>query len=179
MFGVKELQINESASKYLSRGLNNRVVIGNIEGFEPEGANPYINLTVYKENSTIEDGRTFKLSMAPTAMKYSLMKLTHIATKIISNEDLVAIDEASNNSVIEFARRLDAVLSGQTLNWMKISVEVYRNVAGETKERLVLGLPPFADNSAQTKIRYDETNKYDYKPLVETVKAAPTGDLPF
>ena len=178
MFGVKDIQVNESPSKYLSRGINNRVTIGNIEGVSPEGANPYINITLHKESATIEDGKTFKLSFAETAKKYSVMKLTHIATKVITLDDMVAIDESST-SIEDFATRLNAVLRGQTINWFKLSVEQYMNANNEVKERLVIGLPPFADNSIQTKLKFSETNPYDYKAVKAPAVTAQSDDLPF
>jgi hypothetical protein len=179
LFEDMDLVGSKSYGKYLAPGINAGVTIGPIT-YNTDGPTPYINVTLYRSNSTAEEGgKDFRLYMSEAARKRSIEKLTHLATKVITKEKLLEINNSSN-TIETFISSLSALLVGSTINYLKLCAEEYLNSNNEVRRRLSLGLPPFAsmaNSEAESKLKYSETNPYDYKPL--TVTQGINNSLPF
>lgn len=164
--------VNSQSSPYLSKGINEDVTIGSITLETPDTGAPYISIMLHKSSSSPEQGTTFRMYMSDAARPKTLEKITHLATKVITKESLLAINNDSK-SIEEFCNKLNAVLEGKTIKWFKFTAEQYLNGEGKLRDRLKIGLPPFASQEKESKLKFDESNKYDYVPLTEVTTASP------
>jgi len=173
LFEDMEIVGSKSYGKYLAPGINAGVTIGPMS-YNTDGPTPFIELVLYRSNSTPEEGgKSFRLYMSEAARKRSLEKLTHLATKVITTDQLKDINNSSS-TIDAFITKLNNLLNGATINYLKLCAEEYLNSSGEVRKRLSIGLPPFASNAsseAESKLKYSETNPYDYKPLSPSVSA--------
>lgn len=182
-FDTKNVQ-DAPRKKYVRPGVNEDVQIGSIEGVKPETGSPYIDIKFFIAGGKIEDATRSRVYMSESALKMSLMKLNHIATKVVSKEEFDAAG-AGEADVVQYGRKLNALLAGKIIPRMMFTAEEYRNQSGEVKVRPGLGLPPFAEATKEgpTSLKYDPQNKYHYKKLAqpdaEPAGAAPRDDMPF
>lgn len=153
-----------STSKYLRAGIENKVVIDDIKGGQPEGGAPYVEFTFRKPEGKSEDGTRVRFYMSEKAQKMSLQKIVHIATKVVKRAQLDALNASS---VEEYGAMLNKLLRNKMLRIM-FSPEEYQNSKGEIKIKPALGLPEFAEaimegaenapiSDVDTKLVYNES----------------------
>lgn len=177
---ITESSGNGSNSKYLTKGINQNVTIGTILGVTPgEGRSPYISITLFKSNSTEEEGgRDFKLYMSDKAKTASLTKLLHLAGKVVPKESIVAADKQSS-TLEDFCVELNRLMKGQSIRWFKLAAEQYMNANQEIKDRVQIGFVPFAEQGETCTLTYDESKEADYRKLPVPEVSEGTSDLPF
>ena len=188
MLGLKDTKVQEGNSKFLQKGINSDgVVIGGFKYLTFDNGNkPYLELTLYKQGQSIEDGTKFKMYMTTDSAKdRTKTQIKHISTKVISEDELYKIDESSTNET-DFANKLTAALGGKTIDEMMFGAEEYYNAEGKLKYKLFLPLPPFAhqnkDGVKPTRMAYDTSNPYLYKTATVKPDVESNGqkdDLPF
>ena len=138
---VKEM----STSKYLKAGIENKVVIDNIKGEQPQDRSPFIEFTFRKPEGKTEDGTRVRFYMSEKAKGMSLQKILHLATKVVKRAQ---IDALNASSVEEYGAMLNKLLRNKMLRIM-FSPEEYQNSSGEIKIKPALGLPEFAEAIAE------------------------------
>lgn len=169
---------SKSYGKYLAPGINSGVTVGPIT-YVTDSSKPYIDIVLYRSNSTPEQGKSFRLYMSDNARKKSLEKLIHMVTKVMDRKELDQIN-SSAKSVEEFVAKIDAVLNGVTFTYFKLCAEEYLDANNEIKRRLSIGLPSFASMAStveESKLKYSETNIYDYKPLSLNTEASTSSTI--
>jgi hypothetical protein len=155
---------SQGESLYLSKGINKDVMIGEMQAFEPETGSPYLSILLYPASSSPENGTNFRFYMSDNARARSLEKITHLVTRIISKDELLKINSKST-TLEEFATNITAAINGATMRWFKICAEQYINKDGAVKDKLIIGLPAFVSQDETHKLRWDESNPYDYKKI--------------
>ena len=117
LFEDMEIVGSKSYGKYLAPGINAGVTIGPMS-YNTDGPTPFIELVLYRSNSTPEEGgKSFRLYMSEAARKRSLEKLTHLATKVITTDQLKDINNSSS-TIDAFITKLNNLLNGATINYL-------------------------------------------------------------
>lgn len=171
--GVTEVTERGTGQKYIYGGIYNDVVIKGVgHGTSTNKGTPYIEVTMYTSEGGPDTARSFQFYFTERAAEGSMSKLKHIATKIVTEGEWEAVQA---NTIEELAEALDALLRNQHLR-MKFVVEQYVNNNNEVKDGARIGFMPFAEATQpgaehapiadeDTKLTYDKTNKYDFKPV--------------
>jgi hypothetical protein len=113
--------------------------------------------------------KKFDFYFTENAQEKSLQKVKHIVTKVTKEANIKPA-----NDLAGFAGMLNSISKGKSLR-MKFTGEQYL-YNGEVKVSARIGLPAFAEATnpgaeyepvadADTKLVYDENNKYDFKKL--------------
>jgi hypothetical protein len=175
----EKVSTGEGSQKYIYPGIRHQVVIKNVsEGKTPSGT-PFIEVEMYSKEGGPETAKKFPFYTSPAAIAKSMEKIKHIATKIVKEE---ALNKATS------VEELRDLLKGGVLR-MKFTGEEYKNANNEIKEKALIGLAPFAEAiedgaehapiaDADTKLKFDKNNTYDFKKLVESGSATPDADTP-
>ena len=133
---------------------------------------------VVKVGFVKENGEELEVSwsMEGGAIPYTTSKLKHMLTKHYEDGDKIA----GMNTV----DKINAALTGKTFR-LKVKGVEYMNKEGKVRVKSDIGLPDFCENMVKvsagaSKLKFDETNKYDVERLPsENVTAPKTDDLPF
>lgn len=119
-----------------------------------------------------------ELSTEGGAIPYTLKKLKHLMTKVVT-------EDVANGA--KTVAEVNKILTGSKFR-LKVCGEEYVNAKGETKVKSTLGLPNFAESADLEKgfsrLRYDSNNQYDMKRLNKATLDANTtasavSDMPF
>lgn len=159
-----------SSSKYLRAGIENKVIIDNIKGEQPEGSSPFIEFTFRKSEGTSEDGTRVRFYTSEKAVKRSMQKILHLATKVVKRAQIDALNASSTE---EYGAMLNKLLRNKALRIM-FSPEEYQNSKGEIKIKPALGLPEFAEaisEGAETPPVADADTKLVYNESKLLIKA--------
>lgn len=172
------------AKKYVKPGENEDVQIGEIIGERPEGKSPYIDVHFFIKGTDPSTANRSRIYMSDSAVKKSLEKLKHLATKVVTAEQFDAAGaKVEGNDVVQYAKYLNTLLNGKVIPVMIFGAQEYKNGNGQTKVRPMLLLPPFAVSNKADRgtLKYDPTNKYHYVKLVtpDAETASVPNDLPF
>jgi hypothetical protein len=101
-----------------------------------------------------------KMSMTGGAIKYSMIKLKHLMTKVVTDE------EANQVTTIE---GINQVLAGQKIR-IKFGKREYLNTSGNLGNTAYIGLPTFAEKIVEGKASGLKLNeKYDYEKYEKPV----------
>lgn len=175
---VEEKQVGGGNSqKYIYPGIRHRVVIKNVTEGKTPGGTPFIEFELYSKEGGPETSRKFQFYTSEKAIAKSMEKIKHIATKVVTEEEL------NNAKSVEELRDL---LKGKVLR-MKFTGEEYQNTSGEIKSRALIGLAPFAEAVEEgaahppvadedTKLKFDDKNPYDFKKLEVAPSETPSED---
>lgn len=192
-FGTKGTQELTGGGKYIRPGINHNVVIDSVKGVNE--SKPYIEFLFRTPKATAEEGNRQRFYMhTEGSLALNTARLKHIATKVVTESE---IDNISANDIMDYGAKLNKLLSGKRLR-MKFIAEEYVKADGSVGVRSVLPVQNFAEainpgaeypivKDADTKLKYDENNTYDYKRLSEAPKSSETvtsstsedDDLPF
>lgn len=191
-FGTKGTQELAGNNKYIRPGINHNVVIDSVKGVNESKS--YIEFLFRTPKATAEEGNRQRFYMhTEGALALNTARLKHIATKVVSESD---IDNISANDIIDYGAKLNKLLSGKRLR-LKFAAEEYIKADGSVGVRSVLPVQNFAEainpgaeypavKDGETRLRYDESNSYDYKKLANAPSANTTvtsskdeDDLPF
>lgn len=167
MYTTKGTEEKEFKSKYIAPGVQ-KVKIVSITGMAPEGKSPYLELAFVNQEEMTANIRFY---MSEKAMPKSLEKIKHIGTKMVTNDDLDAIKA---DSIDSYGAALNGLLAGKTCRIKFTGEEVESEKGIWTKAGI--GLPTFAEatkdgaqypavDDEDTKLVYDENNKWDLKRL--------------
>lgn len=188
-FGTKGTQ-ELTNQKYIRPGVNNEVVIDSVKGVNE--SKPYIEFLVRLPKATPEEGsrQRFYMHTEPAAA-LNTARIKHIATKVVTEAQ---VDAISADNILDYGMKLNKLLAGKALR-MKFIAEEYVKNDGTVGVRSVLPVQNFAEAinegaeypavaKADTRLKYDETNPYDYKKLANKPDSAATivsqeDDLPF
>lgn len=187
MYNSEEIVDTVYESKFIRPGIIENVVIGGIQAITSPNGKPYVEVLFYKDTATPEDGAKIRFYMTDATVKYSIKKLKHLATKVVSTEDFDAADKTAKTHE-QFGENINKLLKGKTIRRMKFTGEEYVGTDGNVKLRSSIGLPGFAEGADVTKSKlvFDETNQYDVKRLPKATTESNIGngqgaesDLPF
>ncbi len=167
MIGTQGIQEKkEFKSKFIAPGIH-EVKITSITTVEPGGASsPYFMFTFENKEAQTAD---VKFYYSDAAVKKTMTKIRHMATKITSADE---IDAVTGKNYPEYAKNLSRMLVGK---WLRIKF-TGEEIRGGLKEdgtrkdnwyKAGIGLPTFAEGIAQlpTKLVFDSTNQYDIRRL--------------
>jgi hypothetical protein len=127
---------------------------------------------------TKEEKFTASWSMEGGAVPYTMRKLKHMLTKVISEEQANAITSTE---------QVNKTLSGKQFRWKFIGQE-YVNKEGQVRVKTDIGLPNFCENmkttpTNQSALSFDPNNQYDMVKLpaeqVPSGNVAKADDMPF
>jgi hypothetical protein len=169
LFDFKEVETNVSGGsnqKFIYPGIKNHIIIGDVSQGASKSGTPFIEIEMYTKEGGKDSSKKFQFYTSEKAMKMSLEKIKHIATKVVTEEELNAATDIES---------LKDLLRGKALR-MKFSGQEYVNKNGEVKENALIGLAPFAEAieegaehppvaDGDTKLKYDKDNEYDFKKL--------------
>lgn len=177
MFNLKEVEeiTGGNNQTYIRPGILHDVIISKwVKGESINKKTPYIGLQlVTREGKKANiDPRQFEFYITEKSQSQSISKIKHIVTKVIKEEEF---SSKSPNSIEEFVEHLNDISKGCSLRF-KFAGEEYLNSNNEIKTKALLGFPPFAEainegaefepvSDSETKLTYDENNKYDFKRL--------------
>lgn len=174
-----ELNFNgvvESTQKpKLQPGIHEVEITGVTDGTSKNGQ-PTIEIGFVTTNGQYEHLEKMSANPVPSAGKeksaldVALSKITHIATKVVTREEL----EAANST-----DKLNTLLTGKTLRMKFIGEESEYN--NSTYVNTKIGFPTFAETIVEgepTKLVFSKDNAWDYKPLAKmptpTIPGVPT-----
>lgn len=160
-FGTKGTVVTEPKGLYIRPGINKDVQIVSVEGLAPEGGSPALEFTFKLVTSPDEATTKVRFFMSEKAEKKSLEKIKHLATKVVTEEQL---DAVGGDDIVSYGTALNKLLAGKTVKEMKFNGEEYKNASGEVKSKAVIGLPKFA-SATVGELKYDASNSYDFKKL--------------
>lgn len=189
-FGTKEITEKIVKSKYTTFGINEDITIGTIKGVKPENGSEFIDINLFPSWSAEEFSTSVRLYMSDKAKDKSMEKLVHLGTKITTRKE---IDSIESTNIEDYGTKLNKMLNGGRIR-LKLKGREYIKLNGNKGVRLEFPFPSFAEpitdgaeypaiTLANSKLRFDQENVYDYerlKPqttLEETVKET-TNDLP-
>ena len=157
---------------YITPGIH-EVTIGEIKGVSSNDK-PRIDISFYLRGSDNAFSTTIRTYLSSEkSLIYGMRKIKHLATSIVQEE---AIDNIEASSIEEYGDQVNSLLAGKDVR-IKFIGEEYLNQNEEVKVRVNLGLPPFAEAlvegakypvAKQSSLKYDPTNRYDYKPLEQS-----------
>ena len=151
-----EVQVTEKVSKPLIKGytIQEVTITGVVMGKSKTGAD---QIEVGFINDAGEE-HTEKMSVTAASMKYTMQKLKHMMTKVISE------DEANKITSVE---SINSVLTGKKLR-IKFGAREYRNQSGEVVTAATIGLPSFAEAPVEGKASgLRLSDKWDYNKIQE------------
>jgi hypothetical protein len=152
-FNFSAVNVNEGPKRVVP-GIH-KLTIGNLE-FDPNNNSAILTLLDQKTGLSHREYMSFK----EKAAEYSQIKLKHIGTKVLKEEDFNKL------TTIE---QVNAVLVGQTLRFKLSGRETEKD--GKVYINAQLGFPPFCESldvsDEDSKLTYDENNKYDFAKLPE------------
>lgn len=173
--------VSESGGKYIGYGLKD-VKITNIEAKEAEGnikPSVFINFQELGTEKTLQ----VRFPFSENAKSYSLRKIKHLATKLVTEEE---IDKINVQTVTEYAGELNRLLANKDIRVMFEAEEINGQINGKNNWlKSVIGFPPFAEPIGTTPsgLKFDPNKHIKRLPAMAT---APTGantgqgnDLPF
>jgi len=137
MFNTKN--VTEGAA-YLQVGVNDDVTIVDINAVVEEGKTPYFDLLI-APSSNIESPNSFRLYFSEKATQYSLARIKHIATKVVTQEQ---IDNVVGTDFNDYATKLKMLLGGRRLRLLLNGSEYMRN-DGSIGTRTELPMMNFAE----------------------------------
>jgi len=163
--------------KFVGYGINEPVVVNDVTAGESQTGTPFIQINVKFEGDDDKNSTTLKLYMSPKAQEISMRKIMHMHQGLNKLTLLKALNAADLAS-------LAASLKGMWINRkfrLKLAGEEYLGVDQtgypKTKVKLNIPFPPFVEAmtpnaeygmvglSTDSKLMFDKSNKYDYKPL--------------
>lgn len=189
-FGTKGTQERTSDGKYIRPGINHTVIIESVKGVDE--SKPYLEFLFRTPKATAEEGNRQRLYMhTEGSAALNTARLKHIATKVVTENE---IDSLSAENILQYGAKLNKLLAGKKLR-LKFSAEQYIKADGSVGVRAVLPVQNFAEaivggaeypavKDSDTKLKYDESNQYDFKKLANveptgTVSSDESDDLPF
>lgn len=174
---TRDLGMDSPAPKYLKMGINNNVVIGKLEGVEPESGSPYIDINFHLDGATEAEGKKVRFYLSEKAEEHSLKKIVHIATKVVSRE---IVDNIVSDDLKDYATKLGKLITGKKIDELLFSGRE-RNTGTKTVTDLSFPLPPFArqKNSSDTPLVFDPNNQYHWEklPVPDAEKISSNGAL--
>jgi hypothetical protein len=185
MYGTKGYTESTPSKKYIQPGLNENVTLVSITGNAPEGRAPYLELTFRLATGGETDTTAIRLYMSENAKKRATEALIHLATKVVTRDE---IDAVTGTTIEDYASGVNKLLKGETWGVLKFKGQEYTNSNGETKYKATLGFAPFAEATTSTlettKLTFDPNNKWDFErleapSLKEHLTAVVNDDLPF
>tara|TARA_R110000868_G_scaffold386141_1_gene654333 strand:+ start:456 stop:1007 length:552 start_codon:yes stop_codon:yes gene_type:complete len=176
--GVQEAP--EFENKWIKAGINENVVLHSIEAIVPEDTtkSPYLEFGFRLSNGTDQDLNKVKFYMSDSAATKSIEKIKHIATKLVTEEQ---IDAVTGTDLASYGKALNNLLSGKVIREMKFVGEEYLK-DGKVRVAAKLGLPKFASKEVGT-LKYNPNSEYDLVKLpvadAEITTVAAGDGLPF
>ncbi len=185
---ISTKDVAEGKSQFPSRlepGIHDVKIQSIIGGVSTLKKTPYVEITF--ENAYGNHRETFYFAKTGKSQEISLEKIKHLATKVISEDELNAISAADVN---EYAAKLNVALVNKSVR-IKLSGEEEINT--KTQKTFVnrkFNFYPWAESTAvplaQTKLKFNKDNVGDYKPLSKASAASAVpgadgdvSDLPF
>lgn len=180
--GVQEAQGTEST--FIKPGIVENNTIDNITA-DSSGADPYMEVSFVAEGKTAS-GRFYlpegKDDDSKKNWNSNVARLKHMATKVVTAEEFDAAASSSTNYQ-QWAQNMTTLLKGKPFR-MKYSGK--RMPGKDGKPDWDLATVPyqrFAESMEipreKTTLKYDPTNKYDYKPLPTATPTEVLDKLPF
>lgn len=187
--------VAEGKSQFPSRlepGIHDVKVVSVIGGVSTLKKTPYVEITF--ENAYGNHRETFYFAKTGKSQEISLEKIKHLATKMITEDELNAISAADVN---EYAAKLNVALVNKNVRIKLSGEEEWSTKNGKMFVKRQFNFYPWAESAAvpfgQTKLKFNKNNLGDYKPLKSAAEAsaepglgldspsAPQGseDLPF
>jgi hypothetical protein len=178
-FGGRE--VKEKATKYITPGVH-EVTILKIEGTTSQSGLPMINISLHLKDGDSENANTFRIVMQKTngeENEYSLKKLQHIATKVVTLESYLAV---TGSNIEEYGQNLNDLLAGNSLRMKFTGEERLKTDGSGTTVISNIGLPDFAEAIqegseypvvVETKLVYNPADQYDFKKLAVKPDVAP------
>lgn len=187
MFDLSNVQENAggNGNLYIYPGVRNVTINGWASGTNQNGKDFIeVELTTVeamkegKENAS----KKFQFYLSDAARDQSLTKIKHIITKVAKEAQMTAQPDTAS-----FVAMLNSISKGKSYR-QKFTGEEYE-YNGEIKTAARIGLPSFAEAinegaeypvvaDADTKLTYDENNKYDFKKLAVDATPNPTASAP-
>lgn len=173
--------VNEGGGKFITYGIREVIATG-VEAKEAEGASTaklFINFKEVNSEKTVTVQFPFSEKGAP----HSLRKLKHLATKVVTEAEVDAIDA---KSVTDFASAYAKLILNKPVRVKFSGEEIDGSRSGKRNWfKSVFNFPPFAESikTTPTTLVFDEVR--DLKrlaPVASTPATAGTGnasDLPF
>jgi hypothetical protein len=172
--GEREQGTGGGTQKYIYPGIKHHVIIKNVKTGKSANETPFIEIEMYTKEGGPDTSRSFKFYTSEKAVKMSMEKIKHIATKVATADEVNAAKD------LEALRDL---LKGKALR-MKFVGREYRNSNNELKEAAEIGLAPFAEAIEEgaehapvadedTQLTFDKDNEYDMVRLKESPESAP------
>ena len=160
---------------FVGYGVNDSVIITDVVSGATQTGTPFIQINVMFEGAdAAKDSTTLKLYMSPKAKDISMQKIMHIHQAV---NKLELLKSRNMSTLEEVAMALKAMWINKKLR-LKLTGEEYVGVdkegAPKTKVKLNIPFAPFAEAmqpgaefaiAVDTKLVFDKSNKYDYKPL--------------
>ena len=173
---------------FVGYDINDNVVVTDVVDGATQNGTPFIQINVmYEGADATKDSTTLKLYMSPKAKDISMQKIMHMH-QALNKLDL--LKSRQMNTLQEVALALKAMWVGRKMR-LKLTGEEYVGVdkEGNPKTKVKLNIPfaPFAESmqagaefaiAVDTKLVFDKSNKYDYKPLAAPTTQASGGFAP-
>jgi hypothetical protein len=160
---------NVKEGGYIRPGIQ-EVTISKVEGVV-QNDKPRVDITMFREGGDDKSATTIRMYMSTDkAQLYALRKIKHLATNVVTEDKIDAIEA---ESIEDYGSQLNALLAGNNVR-VKFIGEEYENQNGEIKVRANIGLPPFAEAIQEgakhavktvSELKFDETNQYDFKRM--------------
>lgn len=163
-----EVQVSEKVSKPLIKGFTiQEVTVTGVAMGQSKSGSEQIEVGFINEAG---EEHTEKMSVTAASMKYTMQKLKHMLTKVISEEEANTVTSVDS---------INSVLTGKKLR-IKFGAREYRNQSGDVVTAAAIGLPSFAEAVVEGKasgLRLSEKwdlNKIQEAPsLLDGVNTAP------
>lgn len=169
-------------SRFIKYGIR-EVKITGIEAKEIDVVVPSILMNFQEINSNKTVNVSF--SFSERASQFSLRKIKHIATKIVTEKD---IDDINTNTVTEYAEALKKLILNKEVRIKFNGEEIDGQKNGKRNWfKSVIGFAPFAESISvsmeQTSLRFDELRDIKRLPVMTTDPISSTpkteSNLPF
>ena len=175
--------VTESGGKYIPYGIQEITITGVSAKEVGDGTSTPAIFVDFKELKG-EKILNIRFAFSEKATKYSLRKIKHILTKVITPMEVEAFDGKDFKTVTEMATALNTVLSNRPLRVKFQAEEVASRDAGSRPwKKAILGFPPFAEALSVNPTQLVFDNAKDIKLLGATLTPTPqrqgVGDLPF
>ncbi len=171
--------VNETGGKFITYGIKDVKVVG-IESKEAvDGSTPSIFINFQELNT--EKTVSVRFPMSEKAAPYSLRKIKHLATKIVTENDVDAITEST---VTGYANALSKLILNASVR-IKFSAEEIDGVKNGKNNwfKSVINFPPFAEviSTNPTQLIFEQSKDIKRLPAVSATPngQAVTSDLPF
>lgn len=173
--------VSDSGSKYISYGVQ-EVTITGVGSKEAEGQS---SPSVYVDFKELRGDKVLNVRFAfsEKAAKYSLRKLKHLLTKVVTEKEVAEFDNREFTSVTELAKAFDEKLKNKSLRIKFNGKEVAATEGKSNWWKAQLGFPPFAETLATNPSTLTFDKNKDLEALAgstrPTVRPEATSDLPF